>query len=61
MATLTIDAYKGWSVARLKRRCRELCRAMMNDEMIILTMAEGSPLSSEQQARVDRLRQAYED
>ncbi len=27
MSVFTLDAYKGWSIGRLKRRCRELARA----------------------------------
>ena len=61
MATITIDAYKGWTVAQLKRRCRELCRAVSNDEMIILKLAHGGTLSPVERERVSRLKQAYEE
>ena len=61
MATFTIDAYKGWTMSQLKRRCRELCRASMSDDMIILTLADGGTLSPEQLERVNRIKQAYED
>lgn len=61
--TFTLDPYKGWTIAQLKRRCRELCHAMSNDEMIILKLAERGidGLSPDQRQRVERLIQAYED
>ena len=60
-ATISIDAYKGYSVAQLKQRCRELCGALMNYEMIILALASDRKLSAEQRAKVDRLIKGYED
>lgn len=61
MVTISIDAYKGWTVAKLKRRCRELCCALMRDEMIILKLADGITLSPEERDKVNRLKMAYED
>ena len=48
MAIISIDAYKGWTVAKLKRHCREMCCALMRDEMIILKLADGDALSPEE-------------
>ena len=60
MAIISIDAYKGWTVAKLKRHCRALCCALMRDEMIILKLADGGALSPEERDRVNRLKMAYE-
>jgi hypothetical protein len=40
MNTFTIDAYKGYSEAELKRRCRELCRVNMHKDIIIAVLAK---------------------
>jgi hypothetical protein len=40
--TITIDAYDGWTTEQLKKRCRELCRALHEWEMIALNVYEGN-------------------
>ena len=61
MTTFIFDAYKGWSEDALKARCRELCRAVMEKDLIIVTLAEEGfdSLTIDQQDRVRRLRAAY--
>lgn len=60
------DPYKGWSVERLKRRCRKLVSVSMRKDMIILSMAGRAPqtvlaLSPEIRDEVQRLQAAYAD
>lgn len=63
MTTFTFDAYDGWTEERLKQRCRDLCRANMRKDMIILGMVDLglSGLSGEGRAEVIRLQEAYSD
>jgi hypothetical protein len=38
--TFTIEAYKGWTEAQLKRRCRELVSACTGKDMLICALVD---------------------
>jgi hypothetical protein len=67
MTTFTLpDPYEGWSSEQLKQRCRELCRASMHRDMVILSMLDKIPggvdaIPEQFRDEVRRLRDAYED
>ena len=59
---MLLDAYKGWSIDQLKKRCRELCRVSMRRDMIIAVLAtEGiDGLNLEDQETVKRILSQYD-
>lgn len=63
VTAITIDAYDSWSNEQLKRRCRELCRALDKWQRIAgIIKTEGfDVLPKDWQADVDRLIEAYKD
>lgn len=55
MATFVLDPYADWTAERLKSRCRELCRALSEDELIIAMMVEYTP------SALDRIPPEFQD
>jgi hypothetical protein len=66
MPTFFLDIYKGWTRKRLKERCRELCRAVGEYEMMIAMLVEYGPealqfLPPDMCERAIQLNAAYRD
>lgn len=66
MATFTLpDPYEGWSVERLKDRCRELGGALMEWELIAANMgsvpAALDQLTTQSREKVENMMRAYSD
>lgn len=67
MTSFTLpDPYDGWSASKLKRRCRELGCALMDKDMIILSMLVRIPggvdaLPESCRDEVRSIRDAYDD
>ena len=63
---MKIDAYAGWSELGLKRRCRQLVRAVTKRDLLIASIVEMSPqsllhLSPELREEARKIHAAYDD
>ena len=63
MSTFNLDAYKDWSVDKLKKRCRELCRVSMHKDVLIAVLWKYGidELSPADRMEVDRICSQWED
>lgn len=65
MASFTFDAYAGWSLAKLRNRCRKLSLAVDRWQHIAMAMSDApgslDKLHPEDRAEVERLIEAYKD
>lgn len=62
MATFTLpDPYEGKTLDEMKRRARDLCRALSRWQHIAMCLSDGKPLPVEWQEEVRRHIAAYED